>query len=269
MITKKVYLDTFALVKIAADAGLRQAARKYFDEDDRELVVGALNLVEVYPHQRRWSEVADLIASVPFCIAQNPDQVADVEVASYPEAITLPVVFRSSDHRFSRTELGDAIEKNMRIKVASFSRNFRGRYEETLEALLEDRDSFPPDSGCRHSTAQKWIFLQKSVLAMLSPRHLGFLKKLLASQEQIRIELFRSVYIQALAVYLEYHVQKKKGKLSDVGDILQLALLPYMDEAVLDNERNDLVMRINREWPPPEELQSCTWSEFLVRVGAA
>ena len=211
--TKKVYLDTFALVKVGADASLRQAARRYFEDDERELVVGALNLVEVYPHQRRWSEVANFISSVPFCIAQNPDQVADAEVARYPEATTLPVVFRSSDHRFSSAELGDAIVGNMRLKIASFNRNFRDQYEETLQALLEDRNSFPPDSGRRHSAAQKWIFLQKAVLAMLSPRHLSFLKKLHASQELIKIELFRSVYIQALAVYLEYHVQKKKGKL--------------------------------------------------------
>jgi hypothetical protein len=269
MVAKTVYLDTFAFVKIAADESRAAAARRYFEEGGWELVVGTLNLLEIYSWPSCWSSVATFIASVPFCIAQNSDRVADAEVASYPGEIMLPTGFRSSDYAFSHADLREALEENLRVKIASFNEGFKGAYEDTLRTIVEDRDSFPPESGRKHSPEQRWFFLQKAVLSMLFPRHAAFLKKLVASQEVIKIDLFRSVYIQALAIYLEYHVQRKIGKPSDVGDICQLALVPYVDLAVLDNERNDLVQRMNRENQFQQRLPSCRLSEFLETIGVA
>lgn len=266
--TKKIYLDTFAFVKIAADDRMAEAARKYLVEGGWELVVGTLNLQEIYSWPSCWSSVATFISSVPFCIARNSDRIADAELASYPAAISLPIGFRSLDHCFSSEELGRAIEHNMRLKIASFN-GLKGSYEQTLQALIEDRDSFPPASGRRHSPVEKFHFLHKAVFAMLSPRHLPTLRRLLNSQGPIEIERFRSVYIQALAVFLEYHVQRKPGKPSDVGDICQLALLPYVDQAVLDNERSDLVIRLNREEAFQKLLSSCRMSEFVDMINAA
>lgn len=269
MATKKIYLDTFALVKIGADASMAEATQKYFFEDDWELVVGTLNLQEIYSWPSCWPSVAAFISSVPFCIAQNADRVADAEVASYPDAITLPIGFRSLDHGFSREELRGAIEHNMVTKIASFNSGFKASYEQALQALIEDRDSFPPESGRKHSPEQKFFFLHKAVFAMLSPRHLPTLKQFMDSQGPIEIERFRSVYIQALAVFLEYHVQRKPGKPSDAGDICQLAFLPYVDQAVLDNERNDLVVRINREKPLQKRLSSWRMSKFIETINAS
>lgn len=268
MMTKKIYLDTFAFVKIAADARMAEATRKYFVEDGWELVVGTLNLQEIYSWPSCWSSVATFISSVPFCIAQNSDRIADAELAGYPDAIPLPIGFRSLEHGFSSEELRGAIEHNMRAKIASFNSEFKGSYEQTLQALIEDRDSFLPEPSRRHSPTEKLHFLHKAVFAMLSPRHLPNLRHLLTSQGPIEIERFRSVYIQALAVFLEYHVQRKPGKPSDVGDICQLALLPYVEQAVLDNERNDLVMRLNREEAFQKRLSSCRMSEFVERINA-
>jgi hypothetical protein len=211
--------------------------------------------------------VADFIASVPFCIAQNSDRVADAEVASYPGEISLPAAFRSSDHAFSRCDLREALEENLRFRIGQFREGFRGACDNALRAIVADRGSSPPELGRKHSPEEKWFVLQKAVLSMLFPRHAEFLKGLLSLQEVIRIELFRSVYIQALAIYHEYHVQRKAGKPSDVGDIYQLALVPYVGLAVLDKERNDLIQRINRE-SQQERLSSCRLSDFLETIGA-
>src|SRR4030095_12095377 len=169
MVNKRVYLDTFAFVKIAADASKAEAARRYLEEGGWELVVGALNLLEIYSWPSCWSSVAAFISSVPFCIAQNSDEVADAEVARYPDRITLPTSFRSSDSTFSGADLGKVLEEILRVKIALFNRGFKGRYQEVLRSIVAERDSFPPDSGRKHSPEQRWFFLQKGCLRHALP----------------------------------------------------------------------------------------------------
>jgi hypothetical protein len=88
-----------------------------------------------------------------------------------------------------------------------------------------------------------------------------------ASREEIiNLERFKSFYIQVLAIFLEYYVQKKGGKPSDMGDFLQLSLVPYVDLAVLDNERNNLIQRINRDSLFPSSLRACGLSDFKAMI---
>jgi hypothetical protein len=56
--------------------------------------------------------------------------------------------------------------------------------------------------------------------------------------------------------------KKKSGKSSDVGDIYQLAIIPYLHFAVIDNERNYLFQRINQGNLFPEKLNSCNLAQF-------
>lgn len=114
--------------------------------------------------------------------------------------------------------------------------------------------------------------MHSSVLSMLFPEHRYFLGHALAvakaegRNEGINLEIFKSVYIQVLAVFIEFYVQKKVGKLSDMGDILQLSLVPYVDLAVLDNERNHLIQRFNREKLFSGHLRACSLFDFMTML---
>ena len=75
---------------------------------------------------------------------------------------------------------------------------------------------------------------------MLHPRYRDFLQEKVSKSEEIKIVCFKSVFIQALAIFLEYYVQNKEGKLSDVADFYQLSYVPYVDLSIVDKERDDL-----------------------------
>lgn len=270
-----LYLDTFALVRVASDAALASSARNYFATNDFFLTISAMNLMELVSWPKRWSEVVSFVSSVPFCVAQNVDEIAAAEVACYPnELASLPLGFCSLDHSFSADALSNALALHLQGKVSEFARVYRAGYREVLEVILEKRKSFPPDSPARYSRVEREMFMQSSVLSVLFPVHGDFLARALAEaraaggNEGINIARFKSVYIQALAIFVEYYVQKKAGKPSDLGDILQLGLLPYVDIAVLDNERCNLIHRFNREKLFPGFLRACNLSEFKATIGA-
>lgn len=61
--------------------------------------------------------------------------------------------------------------------------------------------------------------MQTNVLKFLFPDHKAFVEEQVAKSQEIKIECFKSSYIQALTIFLEYYVQGKDGKLSDIGDI--------------------------------------------------
>lgn len=241
--------------------------------EDLILVVGAINLMELVSWPKRWSEVLSFVSSVPFCIAQNADRIVAKEIESYPnELSSLPVGFCSSDYSFSADELRDALSLHLEGKVTDFARDFRNSNEETFRTILNKKESFLPDKSGRYSSVEREMFMQSSVFSMLSPEHLNFLSRTLAAareegrKEGINIERFKSIYIQALAIFVEYYVQKKAGKLSDMGDILQLSLVPYVELAVLDKERNNLVQRFNRENLFPGYLKACSLSDFVAMI---
>lgn len=265
---KTLYLDTFATVRVASDPVSAASARDYIKFAGFELVIGAVNLLEIFAWPKRWSEALDFISSVPFSIAQNPEEVVAVEVANYPNPVRdLPVAFRSLDYSFSPVEVREALEVNLMSKIATCSVSFRGLYKQIWKGILTNRSSFPPEKAGKYSPLERHTFLQINVLQLLYPDHRRFLTSILASGQEIKIELFRSVYLQCLAIFLEYYVQKKEGKASDIGDIYQLGLVPYMDLAVVDNERHNLVQRINRDKLFPMVLSTCNLAEFYGTIG--
>lgn len=268
MESRFLYLDTFASVRVASDPALAAATRAYIMSEGFRLVVGVVNLIELVSWPKRWSDLLSFVSSVPFCIAQNPEEVAALEIASYPRELTvLPVGFCSSDHSFSVDELRDALSIHLEGKVTDFASRFRNLSQDVFQSILSRRNSFPPEKSGKYTSIQRQIFLQSSVLSMLFPLHRDFLGRVLASGEEINIERFKSTYLQALAIFVEYYVQKKPGKASDVGDIHQLGLMPYVDLSVLDNERHDLIQRINRERLFPSPLRTCNLSDFKGFVG--
>jgi hypothetical protein len=261
-----LYLDTFAAVRVASDAAFASAARAYILSENFVLVQSTMNLVEIFSWPQRWPDVVSFVSSVPFCIAQNTDKITACEIASYPDELTsLPVGFCSSDHSFSADELVEAIYFHLKGKIADFARDYRSENEEALQAILSQRESFLPERPERYSASERKIFIDYNVLKMLLKDHPDFVDR--ARQKGVvNVERFKSFYMQMLAIFLEYYVQKKKGKSSDMGDILQLSLVPYVDLAVLDNERNNLVQRINRDSLFPGYLQACSWSDFKAKV---
>jgi hypothetical protein len=241
---------TFALTKISTDPALRAATIKYIHANSYILIVSIMNLMELYTWTRRWSEVADFISSVPFCIAENPEQILTLEVEHYPNPIELPVTFCSSDHSFSNAELKEATEINLKTKVALFEMAF---YRIVINIL--------PMRTASIRLLRQWVFMQSNVLRFLFPSYVSFVEEQKASAQVINIESFKSAYIQALIIFLEYCVQKKGGKSPDIGDIYQLAIIPYVDFAVMDNERNDFFKRINQGNLFPEKLNTCNLAQ--------
>lgn len=194
-------------------------------------------------------------------------------MASYPNGLaSLPVGFFSSDHSFSADELEDALSLHLRGEIAELARRFRNSTDETLRTILNKRESFLPEKSGKYSSIERQMFMHSSVLSMLFPEHRYFLGHALAvakaegRNEGINLEIFKSVYIQVLAVFIEFYVQKKVGKLSDMGDILQLSLVPYVDLAVLDNERNHLIQRFNREKLFSGHLRACSLFDFMTML---
>jgi len=106
------------------------------------------------------------------------------------------------------------------------------------------------------------IFMQINVLKFLFPDYQSFAEEQRAKSQIVKIESLKTAYIQTLIIFLEYYIQKKDGKSSDIGDIYQLAILPYVDLAVIDNERNDLFQRINQGNLFPEKLNTCNLAQF-------
>jgi hypothetical protein len=268
MSSKTIYLDTFALINISADRSLMSAVKEYIDTTSYILIVGIMNLIEIYSWPKRWSAVSEFVSSVPFCIAQNPEKILPLEIQNYPNRIDLPVAFCSLEHSFSQVELKDAIEINLKEKIASFGRNYRSQHKSILKSILKERVDYAPDENGKYSTIKKWIFMQTNVLKFLFPDHTIFVEEHKSKSQEIKIECIKSAYIQVLIIFLEYYVQRKEGKPSDIGDIYQLAIVPYVDLAVVDNERNDLFQRINRDGLFTEKLNTCNFSQFKKAITA-
>lgn len=256
-----LFLDTLALVRIAANPTHSAQVTSYINEQGKLLVVSIWNLIELYQHQRRWTEVIQFIISVPFCLAQNPEQILDSEVQSYPVKSVLPMGFCSYEHEFPEVELAQAIEANLRDKLSKYDISYRREYMSVLDAMINNRTTFPPEENGKYSIFQRELFLQTNVLRRLLSAHRDFVE--VHQSEEILIIHFRSVYIQTLTIFLEYYVQGKPGKPSDIADFQQICYVPYVNLAVLDRERASVVQRINRLKAFPELLAAFNLAQFI------
>jgi hypothetical protein len=264
-----LFLDTHVLVRVAAEPPRVEAVQHYIASQGYTLAVGSLNFTELYQHESRWEEVAEFIASVPFCIVENIEKVTEREVLNYPSATTLLAEFSSVDAGLTRDELKHAIQANLGGKVAEFDRNYRAAAPFIHQALQQDKQGFfSPEHGQRYSSWQRDAFLWKGVFQALSPEYLGLLQAYIEKGEAIDVTRFASVYVQQLAIFLEYYEQNKPGKVSDIGDFTFLGYLPYVDEAVLDKERAHVVRRINQVGGLGQQLPALTLKQFLSAVGA-
>jgi hypothetical protein len=262
MSNKYLFLDSFVFIRIAEGARFAHEVQDYVLANNYTLVIGVMNLIEVYKWKKYWEPVTDFISSVPFCIAENPEQLATFEVSNYPNTVELPTGFCSSEFSFSQVELKNAIQINLHKKISAFESHYRSYYRNVWKAIINNRSSFPPEKDGKYSPFQRWLFLQTNVLKWLYPNHNKFLNHELSQSKEIKIESFKSVYIQMLAIFLEYYVQKKDGQPSDLGDFYQLSTLPYVELAVLDNERYNLIQRINRQNLFLQNLPAMNLAEF-------
>jgi hypothetical protein len=267
MSRKTIFLDSFAIVRIVANPSFMELVKQFIANENYTLIIGVMNLIEFYRWKKRWEEISEFISSVPFCIAPNPEQLTDAEVHNYPEEITLPIAFCSSDHSYTRIELQEAIEANLSGKISVFDQRYRKEQGNILQSILDNRRTFPPEENGKYSTFQRWLFLNTNVMRFLLPTYKEFLEQRLSKQEEIKIGCFKSIYIQVLALFLEYYVQRKDGKPSDIGDLFQLSHIPYVDYAVVDNERSDLLQRMNRGGFFRTELPVYNLAQFRNTIG--
>src|SRR5436190_772174 len=121
-----IFLDASVLVRVSKDSSLTNILINYVNKHGYTILIGTMTLVELYRRPgQQWGDIAEFLSSVPFCIATNSDRILDAEVSSYPNDIKLPLNFCSSDYGFSKSEIKNAIEINMKGKIAQFDTGYR------------------------------------------------------------------------------------------------------------------------------------------------
>lgn len=260
---KTIFLDTLVLLELAKYPDWAESVRKFIEQNNYILVVGVMHLIEAYKWKRYWSEIANFISSVPFVISENPEKITKTEVANYPDEITLPVAFDPTHYPYSKDELKQAIEINLKGKVSHLEKNYRNEYRSIWQSMLDNRKTYLPDNGKNYSNGELKVFFLMNVMTWLyTTGHQGFLQKKVSASEEIIIERFKSIYLPLVAIFVEYYVNKKNGKPSDVGDFYQLGIVPYVCTSVLDNERHNLIQRVNRQELFSQLLSTYNISEF-------
>jgi hypothetical protein len=264
---KTIFLDTFVLLEIAKHPDWAENVHKFIEQNSYVLVVGVMHLIEAYKWKRYWSESANFISSLPFFIAENPENITKAEVAHYPDEITLPIAFNPADFPYSVDELRQAIEINLQGKISSLEQNYRNEYRTIWQSMLDNRKTYLPDNGKNYSDVELKVFFMMNVMTWLyTSGHQDFLQKKISASQEIVLERFKSIYLPLVAIFVEYYINKKDGKPSDVGDFYQMGIIPYVDLAILDKERNALIQRVNREKLFPQRLQTCNLAEFRQMV---
>src|SRR5690349_21347296 len=96
-----LFLDTFALFKIAKSSTRMQAIRQHVLDQNFTVITSSTNVTEMFPNDQGWERVADFLASMPFCIAETVDKLTEREVRQYPGATTLGMEFCSTATKFT------------------------------------------------------------------------------------------------------------------------------------------------------------------------
>ncbi len=265
---KTIFLDSFVLIELAKHPIWTENVREFIERNSYVLAVGVMHLIEIYKWKRYWSEIANFISSVPFVISEKPEHITKAEVEHYPNEISLPLTFDSSKHSYSKPELKEAIEINLKGKIAGFEQNYRKEYRNIWQSILDNKKKYLPDDGKSYSAVEMKVFFRINVLTWLfTGGHQNSLKREINPTQEVNIECFKSIYLPFLAIFVEYYINKKIGKPSDVGDFYQLGIIPYVSISVLDNERHNLIQRINRQGLFSQHLTVHNISEFKGLMG--
>jgi hypothetical protein len=264
---KTIFLDTSILLEIAKYPTWAGCVFNFIEQNDYVLVVEVMHLIEIYKWRKYWGGVAAFISSVPFVISENPENITKVEVTYYPQGISLPIAYNPAQSSLSKSELKQVIEILLKGKVSHLEQNYRNEYKNIWQSFLDNRKTFLPDNGKNYSDSELKTFFQWNVSNWLyATGHKAFLEKLVSTSQGIVVECFKSIYLPLLAIFVEYHINKKKGKPSDVGDFYHLGIIPYVEFAILDNERHELIERINRESLFSQRLHTCNLKQFKQMV---
>jgi hypothetical protein len=275
---KFIFIDTFAMAKIAADKELFKRVRDYLFSNELTLVINIYLLIEIYQHEIAWDEILEFISSVPFVIAKNIDKVQDEEVSSYPNKITLPYSL-CSDEISERIEIiKAAFIYNFIEKISLYAKSSKEQAKEILANHVRERQNVPPDENGKYSDFQFWLFIESNILSFLLQKYPDFIKEKKVKKEKIIESAFSSYNISTAAVFYEYYLQNKKPKLSDIGDYWHLSYLPYLQFAVLDKERFALINRFRSDDRVKKlaqkhqisislECRVFNWEKFLYEVG--
>lgn len=264
---KLLFLDTFILTDAGEDKEFANQLIEYILRDNWTLTLNTMSLIEVYGRQQCLEGFLEFLVKVPFVIVGDFLKILEAEVLAYPAAAALPIGYCSSSCP-NKEILKQAIHINLVDKIAPYSESYRARQKGCHEAMLLRRDSFMRDLRTKPGKFNKWLFLQSDILETLYKEHRDFVLKFKKRSEYIQIELFKSALIQSLSIYVEYYIQRKNGKRSDVGDFFHLPLIPYVSMAVLDKEKVNLIDKI-RKTEKINDLAHClTYDEFRTQLVA-
>jgi hypothetical protein len=265
---KTLFLDTSILLEIAKASDYGQEIRRFIEQNGFILVIGVMNLIEIQKWKQYWHSVAIFISSVPFLIAETPENITRAEVENYPNEISLPIALDSSIFAYSADQTAEALESNLSGKVTRLEGAYRNEYRAIWQSFIANRES--PENGKSFSASEVETFFLINVLQWLHlAGYKSFLQNQVSASRIINLKRFKSIYLPLLGIFVEYSINNKTGHPSDVGDFYQLGILPYVSASVLDNERNSLIHYINRHDLFSQELSTYNQKEFRERMSSS
>ena len=242
---KYILLDTFALAKIAIDSNLSCKVKEYIAKNDLILVLDLLILHEIYQHQNSWADIIDFLADNKFIFAKNIDKLQDDEVINYPNEITLPCAMHSDNLGTDKIAISKALLLYLSTVHPTTAVELNHTSRSVMTDNIKEKANYPPDENGKYSSLSTWIFIISNAMREIMLRYPAFCKK--NDLKKLRWNLLKSRNIVSALVFFEYYIQNKTGKNSDNGDFWHLSYLPYIQYAVLDNERYALVNRIRSD----------------------
>lgn len=258
-VNKTIYLDSFVYASIAKEVDFADRVRATIRQDGLTLVVSTINLIEFLPNKKRLNAIIDFIASVPFGIPVNPDQLVDDEVRSYPDEISLSLPFISAHESYSEEELREAIQINLVSRIKPFRDTFVPSAGKTFEEIIHRRNS---GKAAFTQSTEIELFLMSNLLAILYHSHPNFTAEHISTERPIELHKLKSYTIQILVIFEEYYQQNRPGRTSDISDILQLVYAPYVTQSVFDNAKVDTLRRIMKRSQSLPKIKCQTISEF-------
>ncbi len=258
---KYLLLDAFVLSETSKTEFAEQL-RNYILDQRYTILLHVMNLVETHRASHKFPAICDFLSQVPFVIAANPEVVLEAEIQAYPNHTELPINFDSAG--YSKASLAYALGAHLK-KLDKFHRSMAKINLEVREEIRANCQK-SVDAGFNLEVHLLVNFLPK--VARLNQAAFRKLRAIVARGEAIDLSIFKGGYLQEVALYTEFAKHGKSVKESDLGDFFQLAFVPYAALSVVDNERVDMIRKINKLAAVPEKYNVLRMSEFRQTISA-
>ncbi|MFN8550431.1 MAG: hypothetical protein U0103_02985 [Candidatus Obscuribacterales bacterium] len=266
-VPKYILLDANVLSE-TVNTNFADATRSFISENNYTVLLHMMNLVETHRAFRKYPAICKFLSNVPFVIAATTDKVTEAEIAAYPNLIQLPITFSSVESGMSSEVLAYVLndEEHVISKLRQYDLNFRSNAER-IRASIEDS----AQAAAKSKDKLKSHFLLDLLVRLVTnyPACRAKLKQLIDDENLLDFSIFRSNYLQSTAIYVEFVKQKKRVKINDLGDVFQLAYVPYADLSVLDKERADMFRHIHGLGEISENYNVLNMKEFRALINVS